>query len=152
MLSSLNLLLKNVTMSDQLLIFSFLLIIHWFADFKFQSHRVAVTKSRDNLALVEHVAFYIGTFIYFFAMVWILLYLGGVNPQRAVLFQSYTALASFLVANFILHFCTDYVTSRMSSFRWKEQRWHDFFEVIGCDQLIHQMSLAVTMFYFFFRG
>jgi hypothetical protein len=44
-----------------------------------------------------------------------------------------------------LHFVTDYITSRISSKLWAKQDWHRFFVTIGFDQLIHQATLAFTL-------
>jgi hypothetical protein len=43
------------------------------------------------------------------------------------------------------YFATDYFTSRATSKLWAEQNWHRFFLMIGFDQLIHQATLAATL-------
>ena len=48
----------------------------------------------------------------------------------------------FAVINGLLHFITDYFTSRWSSRLYVKQDWHNFFVVIGFDQLIHQLTIA----------
>jgi hypothetical protein len=51
----------------------------------------------------------------------------------------------FAAINGALHFVTDYITSRASSNLWEEKKWHRFFVMIGFDQLIHQATLASTL-------
>jgi hypothetical protein len=41
------------------------------------------------------------------------------------------------------------VTSRITSRLWQEEREHDFFVVVGFDQLIHQVTLAATLWFIF---
>ena len=52
---------------------------------------------------------------------------------------------TFTVVNAALHFVTDYITSRITSKLWAKQDWHRFFVTIGFDHLIHQATLAFTL-------
>lgn len=92
--------------------------LHFVADFVLQSDRVAVGKSGSNKILVEHVLIYSLPFVWFG---W-----------------------QFVAVNAVAHFATDYVTSRITSRLWKEQRRHGFFVVIGADQAIHLSTLFAT--------
>jgi hypothetical protein len=62
----------------------------------------------------------------------------------AILFGWVLAI-TFAAVNGALHFATDYFTSRVASKFWAEQNWHRFFVMIGSDQLIHQVTLASTL-------
>lgn len=106
-----------------------LLAVHWLADFVLQSHWMSVNKSKRLDALALHVAIYTGTL--FFACL--------------MLFGQTRATLIFVLVNGALHFATDFVTSRITSHLWAKQRVHDFFVVVGIDQLIHQVTLATTM-------
>lgn len=106
-----------------------LLVVHWIADFVLQSHWMASNKSKSMEALWTHVAFYTGALL----------------VGSALIFGLRWGLGVFAVVNGALHFSTDYYTSRLSSRLWAQQRWHDFFVVIGFDQLLHQITLAATM-------
>lgn len=107
--------------------FSIILITHWFGDFVAQTDEMAKGKSTSNRWLIEHIAVYTGVLI-----------LGAllVMPSRDA--------AVFGLLNGAIHFGVDYVTSRMSSRLWKEGRVHDFFVVIGADQLLHTLVLYWT--------
>jgi hypothetical protein len=48
---------------------------------------------------------------------------------------------------FITHGVTDYFTSKWTSRLWEEKKVHDFFVVIGLDQLIHATTLLITFNY-----
>lgn len=106
-----------------------LLALHWVADFVLQTHWQATNKSKRNDALLAHVATYTGA-----------LALGSL-----ALFGPGLAVAAFVLVNGFLHFGTDWCTSRWSSRLWARQDWHNFFVVIGLDQLIHQATLAGTL-------
>lgn len=127
-----------------------LIAVHWLADWRLQTNWMALNKSKNNLALLAHVATYSACLV-----PWGLKFAG---------------------ANFVLHFITDYFTSRYTSkwffFKWScghcgepvtggrnycddcgkfagEWRYDDkargkFFNMIGLDQLIHYVTLAVT--------
>ena len=107
-----------------------ILLTHYIADFCWQTHWQASNKSRSNKALLAHVSTYtIGLFL---AGCWIF------PPSSLGLVLTWTLF------NAVAHFCVDYLTSRASSKRWAEQKWHDFFAVIGLDQLIHYVFLFTS--------
>lgn len=114
-----------------------LLFIHWFADFVLQTHWQASNKSKNNVALATHVLVY--TICLFFTVPFIF-------ASSEPLFNKWLY---FIFLNGILHFITDYFTSRASSKLYAKQDWHNFFVVVGFDQLIHQFTLALTMIWIF---
>lgn len=119
--------------------FLMLLAMHWVADFVLQTHWQASNKSKNIEALARHVGIY--TFVLFIATVAIFLPLDTIEARRwAILFVG---------INGVLHFCTDYFTSRWTSRLYAKQDWHNFFVIVGLDQLIHQMTLALTMIWIF---
>jgi len=110
-----------------------LLAVHWVADFVLQTHWQASNKSKNNEALIRHVLTYT-----------LVLSLATDVTFPNVAWRDWEM---FVTANGFLHFWTDYVTSRASSKLYAKQDWHNFFVVIGFDQLIHQTTLAVTMWW-----
>ena len=105
----------------------YLLIGHWIADFVLQTHWQATNKSKNNIALLHHVFTYV--IIMSVPSIFILGSMGG----------------PYIAINGILHFITDYYTSRISSKLYAKQDWHNFFVIIGFDQLIHQVTLLTTL-------
>ncbi len=119
----------------------YILAVHWVADFVLQSDKVALNKADDVGALLTHVVLY--TTAMAFCMV---IFFAPVNPLEFV------NLIGFLSINAVLHFCTDFVTSKISKRLWLASRRHDFFVLIGFDQLIHQVTLGLTMMTFLYGG
>ena len=99
-------------------IFLALVWVHTLADFALQSDKMAINKSSSNKWLALHVAIY---------------------SLPMMLFGW-----RFALANFAAHFCTDWVTSRMTSRLWKAGERHWFFVVIGIDQALHMTALVLT--------
>lgn len=130
-----------------LITFVFILTAHWLGDFVLQSHWMASNKSKNNEALSAHIVVYTLT----------LLALGGAAIKGAVNASAILIIA-FVAVNGALHFITDYFTSRWTSRlfgRWLSNTQdtaaiHNFFVVIGFDQLIHHVTLAATMWFFIF--
>ena len=142
-----------------------LLVVHWHADFVCQTHWQASNKSKNNVALFEHVAVY-GLCLLFATM----LIFTEHGPARGF---------GFVIVNAVLHFATDWCTSRITSRLFMKQfafvdivmpplligpfekrteprlmmkydfNLHWFFVVVGLDQLIHQLTLAGTMLAFY---
>lgn len=108
--------------------FLYLLLLHFIADFLLQSDRIAVGKSTDNEILSEHVYIYFSTFL-----------LGG------LFIWGLAGAALYASVNAYLHWGTDYVTSRLSSYFYKNNDRHNFFVTIGADQLIHSVCLGLTL-------
>lgn len=104
--------------------------VHFVADFALQTHKMATNKSTSNKWLASHV----GTYT---------LVLGLVCALSPVLTIWYA------LVNGVLHFITDYFTSRAASKRYKEGKIHDFFVVVGFDQALHMTAFILTYNYMF---
>lgn len=104
-----------------------ILFAHWISDFVLQSTWMAKNKSIDNNALLSHVAVY--TFGMFLAALWLM-------PLADAI--------AFSIITFGTHFLVDHVTSRITRRLWEKQDVHNFFVVIGLDQMIHYITLFGT--------
>jgi hypothetical protein len=105
-----------------------LLATHWVGDFVLQTNFQASNKNKRLDALSLHAATYTATLF-----------------VVAVILFGWMLAITFAAVNGALHFATDYITSRATSKLWAEQNWHRFFVMIGFDQLIHQATLATTL-------
>jgi len=112
--------LSNGTYAVDPLLFSAVLFLHFVGDFILQTDRMALNKSKSNTWLTAHIGAY---------SILITIVFGPV----------------YAAVNAILHFCTDYVTSRITSYLWKKEERHWFFVTIGADQLIHALCLLWTL-------
>lgn len=113
----------------------FLWTIHYIGDFMLQTHWQATNKSKNNLALTLHVLSYSFTFLFFGCTAAML---GCINGDNVI---------KFCLVNGCLHWITDYYTSRASSKLFARSDWHNFFLIIGGDQLIHYIFLTLTYYY-----
>mgnify|MGYP000657414365 CR=1 FL=1 len=112
-----------------------LLTVHWVADFILQTDWQAKNKSKRNDALGRHVG------VYTLALALAAPLIFGWNSPAAIY---------FVLVNGALHFATDWCTSRVSSRLYAKGDVHNFFIVVGLDQLIHQFTLAATMVAFLY--
>ena len=97
---------------------------HFVGDFILQSDYHAVNKSKSNLALFEHVLFYS-------------------LPLTLIGFLIPVSIA-WIIANAVMHAAVDYVTSRITSKLWQQNKRHWFFVTIGADQSLHFTCLFVS--------
>jgi hypothetical protein len=109
----------------------FFLFVHWIADFVLQNEKMALNKSTSNYWLGMHVGVYtLATILSWF----ILFSIVGLH----VTFLQYVEAA---VAIFVLHFVTDYITSRITGKYYKAKKNHEFFTTIGFDQWLHSFQI-----------
>ena len=94
--------------------------LHFVSDFLMQTDKMAQGKSSSNKLLTIHVAVYSMFFLIF------------CGPVYAMI-------------NFVLHWVTDYNTSRVTKKLWEKKEVHWFFAVIGLDQAIHYTCLFLTV-------
>ena len=115
----------------------FILLVHWVSDFCLQTHHMSMRKSSSNYYLTMHVVVYTFSTIVMWALVF---------PFTTIHVSSLGVWLSF-AAIFTTHWLTDYFTSRWTSRLYKEERYHDFFVVIGLDQVLHYTQLLITFNY-----
>ncbi len=99
------------------------LVVHWMADFILQSDYVAKNKSKSMLVLAQHCLIYGGVMFLVF------------NWQYALF-------------NALVHYIVDFFTSRLNSYLWNKKDVHNFFLVIGFDQLLQYVCLFTSYFLF----
>ena len=122
-----------------LIIIISILFIHFIADFLFQNSWMAKNKSSDNFPLFVHIVVY--SFILLIPSFFI--------------FKSPELAWYFAILNGVLHYCVDYITSRLSSYMYKTNQMGtnflpsiSFWSIIGFDQFLHSLMLLFTLFYF----
>lgn len=115
-----------------------IIIIHWLADFVFQTHWQATNKSTNNKALFQHVLTYVG--------IWFILLFGFYVKTNLI------NVLLFTLITFIAHFITDYFTSRLNSYLWKKGDIHNFFVSVGFDQVLHYVQLFLTINWLFLKN
>lgn len=114
----------------------FLIIcIHWFADFVMQDEKWALGKSKNWSDLLLHTITY--------SLMWIL----------PLWYIGYANIFHFVFLTFLCHTITDYVTSRVVSYKFGKGEYGTSipnsggFTVIGYDQALHYLQLFTTYYY-----
>lgn len=111
--------------------------MHWVADFVLQTDWQAKNKSKNNFALLFHVLTY--TICIFVCSIFFL--------TNELTLQNIKIWELWALANGVIHFGVDYVTSRINTYLWNKGRVHDFFVMVGFDQVIHYSCLFGSLFY-----
>ena len=113
----------------------FVFALHFIGDFMLQTHKQATNKSKSIKYLTYHVLTYC---LPFFALI----ALGGL---------SYNMLYFFLLL-FGTHWLTDFFSSKATSYFYRKQDWHNFFVIVGFDQLVHIITLMYLTDIFILGG
>lgn len=125
-----------------------ILFAHWVSDFVLQSHWMATNKSKHLGALSSHVLVYTVAFAFLMLTSGVLLSTTVWWESAIMAILSPIVFAYWITLNGVLHFMTDFVTSKITSALWQRADFHNFFVVVGADQLIHYTCLIVTLFLF----
>lgn len=108
------------------------LALHWFSDFVWQPHWMSLRKSKENWVLAQHSArIFAGSLI---AALFVAAFSNNIT---------WWGISMFAAVNGLSHYWVDFVTSRITSKLWREEKVHNFFVVIGFDQFLH-MTIAVS--------
>jgi hypothetical protein len=114
--------------------FIFLTVIslfHFVFDFIFQTNKMAQNKSKCIGALSQHV------FVYT---------LGMVACSQYLYFMGYFITVkialNWALINGMVHWLTDFITSKINTFFYKKGNIHTFFVGVGFDQMIHAITLT----------
>jgi len=99
------------------------LTLHFIGDFLLQTHQMACNKSKSTKWLLYHVSVYSFCFL-----------IMGVR---------------FAIFMFATHYVIDYFTSRITSKLWAKEDYHNFFVVIGMDQLLHMFCIIAAVYRFY---
>lgn len=113
---------------------SFILMSHFIADFMCQTDWQAKNKSKSLIALTGHVLSYM------YVMLTLIATSFAFNKEITT-----NGILIYILINGLLHFVTDFCTSKVTSYLWQQERRHDFFVVVGFDQFIHQVCLISTI-------
>ena len=115
-------------------------VAHFAGDFPFQTDEMATRKSTSKTVLLSHVAVYTLCLLLFTTLAALM---GLVSSQYLIF---------WVLLNGVLHFITDYATSKVTSRMHAQGRTHDFFGMIGLDQLIHDSTILLTAYWLFRLG
>jgi len=115
-----------MTITIQMVVF--ILLIHFLGDFALQTPEQASNKSSSGYFLLMHVATY--SAVWFIAM----------YAMTGMLRLSFC----FTWATFVMHYLTDYITSRISKKFFEVKDYHNGFVVVGFDQVLHYLQLLFT--------
>lgn len=110
----------------------YILFLHWLADFVFQTNNMAKNKSSSFGWLSIHGVEYLCVMVLGLAML---------HPHSASWLHWCLLYAA---VNTGWHFIIDFFTSKLSSRLYKQGKIHEFFVVIGFDQLLHTVILIYS--------
>ena len=108
-------------------------VVHFLADFVFQTSQMATGKSKSLKWLSIHVGVY-----GLVSLLSMYLVANSVN--------SYYLCFAWWLGNVALHFVTYFITSKITSRYWENKNMRLFFVMIGFDQLIHNICLIGTYY------
>lgn len=108
-----------------------IMFIHWVSDFVFQTQEMATNKGKS----IKWLSYHVFVYALLTAMGW-----AAISLVPIVLFKVFTL-------TFITHWCTDFVTSKITGYFYLKGDIHNFFVVVGIDQFIHLTTLMLTYNY-----
>ena len=126
-----------------------ILFIHWISDFVLQSSWMATNKSKNWFALASHILVYTASMGFLMLLAGVIIAgISGSITGGAIMIITPMSFVKWIALNGALHFVTDAITSRITSILWRKNDMHNFFVVVGFDQLIHYSCLIITLLMF----
>lgn len=113
-----------------------ILLVHWFADFHFQSDEMAKGKSTSWTLLTQHVVIYTFT--------WIVWSFALFETWKYPVSEIWIKCGIFAGVTFFFHWITDFFTSKIVKAYFDKGDHHNGFVVIGFDQILHYTQLFIT--------
>ncbi len=107
---------------------------HLIGDFFLQTKWMAMNKSSSWKPLTVHITVYTSVLLTMLLLFGTTIF--NLNPITCFIYA---------FANGCLHWCTDYITSRMSKKAYADGNIDKFWRIIGTDQFIHQCCLFGTL-------
>lgn len=121
-----------------------LIVIHYIADFIFQTEDMAMNKSKDFNKLLKHTITYT-----ILVSGLIIAYLKLINFELTL-----QIIFLFPLIIFVTHTIIDYFTSKIVSKKFKDKEFYTgipnfggAFSVIGFDQVLHYATLFLTYYF-----
>ncbi len=114
---------------DGMILLTLLLIKHFWADWFFQSSEMAAKKGSSWLWLSAHCGIHI-----------------FLSAPLLLFFTSVGTTVLLLILEFVLHFLIDWTKSRPILSRLYPMPTHNFWVLIGLDQLAHQLFYVAVTF------
>ena len=111
-----------------------IMFTHFVSDFLFQTHKMSIMKSKS----VKWLSYHVGTYALVTMILWFILFPFEMTDGWM--------WAQVLGITFGTHWITDYFTSKWTSKLYAKGEVHNFFVVIGLDQLIHCTTLFMTYY------
>jgi len=111
-----------------------ILVVHYICDFLLQPREVAIKKGKSIVALINHISTY-GIFFFIFCSI-------------LFSFENIYNIFAFSMVNTLVHGVVDFFTSKWTGYLYSKDKYKQYFDVIGFDQLIHVVTLLLTYNYF----
>lgn len=120
-----------------------LLLAHFISDFMLQTHYMSTKKSESISALTQHIVTYTLAFFIIFGTSWYFLYFFfGLGIPASIWLKITIGIS---IVNGIFHYFIDFVTSKITKYLWNKKQYHNFFVIIGLDQLLHTSLLVISL-------
>jgi len=126
-----------------------LIVIHYIADFMFQTENQAVGKSKSFEKLINHTFTYTVVFYVFF-LLWFLI--GLAMNWNLGWSLSGSHMYWFFPIIFVTHTIIDYFTSKITSKKFEKKQFYTgipnigAFSIIGLDQVLHYATIFATYY------
>jgi hypothetical protein len=132
-----------------LYIIAAVLVGHFLGDFVTQKNNLKLTRSKNFITKLKSVLKHLlpHTLIYSGIITFLLLFVQLISKLPSV---SYFVLLFFFVITYIIHLITDLTITLVNNNYLTRNKRHKYFTTIGFDQLIHYMTLFLTIKFLWF--